>query len=258
MSVRTDIIQFFRTSKNLPPAQTDTNEIAIRGTRYGEAIVQNVITTKQALCDEGSYFVTTNPTPGTPIAYGAAPPQSFSDTTPFIQIINTATPGDQNARRVFVDYIKLIQIGGTVPASSTSVGAALKLDQGFRTPTAGTNTPYTPLCTNMDIATSQPVGKVIVPYGAVNTIPAASSAARLIGRAHLKGGPTLLLDEYNIVFGINDVPGTGGYLTTVAAYISRMPAFAIGPGQSATLHLWMPGAITNPFSYEFEIGHWER
>jgi hypothetical protein len=258
MSVRNDIVQWFRVMKGLPVSQPDTTEMPMRGTRYGEAIVQNVVSTKQSLADEGTYFVCTNPTPGTPIAYGAAPPQSFADTTPFIQIINTATPGDPNARRVFVDYMKFIQIGGPVPGSSTSVGAALKLDQGYRTPSSGTYTIQVPVCTNMDLATAQPCARVITPYGAVNTIPAASSAARLIGRAMLKGGPTLLLDEYSIAFGLNDVPGSGGYSTTVAAYTTRMPAFALGPGQSATLHMWMPAAITNPYSYEFEIGLWER
>ena len=79
-----------------------------------------------------------------------------------------------------------------------------------------------------------------------------------MGRAQLKGGPVLSLDEYAIAFGINDVPGTQGYLTTVASYTSRMPPIAIGPGQSLTLHLWAIAAATNAFSYEFELGHWER
>jgi hypothetical protein len=176
---------------------------------------------------------------------------------PFIQVLNTGNPGDPNAPLVYLDYIKLIQIG-TAPASTTHVQAALKLDNGFRVSTAGTPATNVPVAANMNLATAQPASRVITYSGAVATIPAASAAARLVGRAMLKGGPTLNLDEYNIAFGINDAPSDGGYLTTVATYTTRMPPVAIGPGQSATLYLWFINGVTNAFSYEFEMGLWER
>lgn len=242
-----------------PPAVAPQQSVPARGDLDGSAFVQNLVPTKQVLAAEGSYFVTTNPTPSTGIAYGSSGSQAtFSDTVPFLQIINTGNPGDPSAPVVYPDYIKLIQIGGTAPASTTSVNAVLRLDNGFRSATAGTPTTNLPVCANMNLATAAPAARIVTFSGAVATIPALSAAGRQVGRALLKGGPTLLLDEYAIAFGLNDPPTQGGYLTTVAAYTSRMPAFGIGPGQSATLHLFMAGAATNAFTYEFELAHWER
>jgi hypothetical protein len=69
----------------------------------------------------------------------------------------------------------------------------------------------------------------------------------------LKGGPTLVLDEYTINFGCDDVPGGGGYLTTVADYQTRMGGLVLGPQQWGVVFLWFPGGATNPFTFEFEV-----
>lgn len=246
-------------SRIKPQYTPNTQQVVLRGSPDGAQYVQSLVPTKQVLCDEGSYFVTTNPTPSTPIAYGSGGTQtSFSDTVPFLQVINTGNPGDPAAPVVFVDYLKLLQIGGTAPASTTSVNVVARLDNGFRASTAGTPTTNTPVNANMNLATPAPVARVVTYSGAVATIPALSAAGRQVGRALIKGGPTLLLDEYTIAHGMNDSPAGQGYLTTVSAYTSRMPPIGIGPGQSLTYHLFMAAAATNPFSYEFELGHWER
>lgn len=258
MGVVNDFLNWLTVSRAKPQYVPATNKVEARGSQDGSLYVLNRVPTKQILCDEGSYFVTTNPTPSTPIAYGAAGTQAtFADTVPFLQIINTGNPGDPEAPTVFIDYLKLIQIGGTAPATTTSLNMVARLDSGFRASTAGTPTTNVPVAPNMNLATAAPAARIITYSGAVATIPALSGAGRQVGRALLKGGPVLVLDEYSVVFGINDVPGTQGYLTTVAAYASRMPPIGIGPGQSLTLHLFMAGGATNPFSYEFELGHWE-
>jgi hypothetical protein len=241
-----------------PLPQVDTSQIPLRAGRYGDLYMQNVVPTKHVLAEEGTYFALTNPTPGTAIAYGSGGTQAtFSDTVPFMQILNTGNPGDPNAPIVFMDYLKLIE-NGTTPASATTLHAVARLDNGFRTATGGTPTTNVPVSVNMNLATAQPASRIITFAGAVATIPASSAAMRQVGRAQLKGGPPLNLDEFTISFGLNDTPSGGGYLTAVAAYQTRMPPVAIGPGQSLTIHLWMLSAITNPFSYEFELGLWER
>jgi hypothetical protein len=252
-----DVLNQIVASRVKPLIVPDTTPTKQRGARDGTAYVQALFS--KVLCEEGSYFSTTNPTPSTPIAYGSGGTQAtFSDTVPFMQIINTGNPGDPTCPIVFLDYLKLIQVGGTAPASTTAVHMAIKLDNGFRASTAGTPTTNTPNCTNMNIASVAPVARVVTYAGAVATIPAASAAARLVARAMLKGGPTLLLDENCVAFGLLDPPPGGGYLATVAQYTARAPAVAIGPGQSATIHLWFTSGITNPYSYEFELGHHER
>ena len=253
----TDVQVWGRVSRAKPQAIPETQEVPARTTRYGALVTESIVPTKHVLSDEGSYFMATNPTPGTAIAYGSAGTQaSFSDTVPFM-IIKNGDTSSAIGKRLYIDYLKLIQIGGTAPATTTSVNAALKIDSKNRDPTAGTLTSTIPQNMNADDATGS-VSQILVPAGAVATIPAASSAARLVGRALLKGGPTLLLDEYTIQFGGADHPPQGGYLTTVSSYVTRMGPLVIGPQENAVLYLWFPGGATNPFSFEFELGLWER
>ncbi len=247
-----------RTRRLRPPVQSDGDLITPRGLRDGTAAVQNLVPTKQALVEDGSYFVVTNPTPESVLAYGSAGTQAtYSDTVPFMQIINTGQKDNPAEPVIYPDYLKVIQIG-TAPATTTSVQFALKLDNAIRTATGGTPVIAVPVSPNMGLPVQKTAGRVVYFTGAVATIPAATTAARLVGRGQLKGGPTLNLDEYTIAFGVNDVAVGGGYLTTVSAYTSRTVPLGIGPGQSLTVHLWFPGGATNPFSYEFEFGYWER
>lgn len=247
---------FLLTQANLPAAIPDTTMAQQRGGKYGEASVLSIVPSKHVLADEGSYFVATNPTPGTKIDYGSAGTQaSFSDTVPFMVFQNTAVAG--SGIRMFLDYVRLLQIGGTAPATTTSVQIAAKIDSVLRTETAGALTGTTPLNANSG-SSRQPIGRVRVPNGAVATIPAATGAARLVGRAQLKGGPTLVLDEYNVGFGLVDTPPMGGYLTTVSSYWTRLAPVVLDPQTSCVLYLWLPGGATNPFSFEFETAWWER
>ena len=259
MANRQDTIGYGVALRNPPLQQLDGSDIRARLSRYGELGVPAVVSTKQGLVDEGSYYVCTNPVPSTVLAYGNAGSQaSFSDTVPFLQIVNFGNFGDSSAKRVFPDYLKVIQIGGTAPASTTSVQLAAVLDNQVRLSTSGTPAVHTPYNTNQDLGAAKSGAQVIVYTGAVAAIPVRSGSARLVGRAQLKGGPTLVLDEYSVTFGINDAQGAGGYLTTVAAYSARMPPIALGPNSSLTFHLWMPGAAPNAFSYEYELGYWVR
>lgn len=241
------------------PAPTTADGALIgnpRASRYLEQIVQPIVMTKHTLADEGSYFVATNPTPGTAIAYGAAGTQaSFSDTVPFFVIKNNASPG---GKRTYLDYLKLLE-NGTAPATTTAVQLAIKVDSANRFPTSAVSTfqAISPVNVNADDST-QPQTQLWVPNGAVATIPASSGSARLVARSQLKGGPTLNLDEYKISFGVVDVASDGGYLTTVASYSTRNSPIVLGPGEYAIIYLWFPGGATNPFSFEFELGFWER
>lgn len=258
MGVVQDLLAWGRMSRLKPQYGVPTNNERLRSTVSQDLCVRQYGQGDQALCDEGSLFTATNPTPGTPIAYGSAGTQaSFSDTVPFMQVLNTSA-NDANATIVFLRRLKLTQIGGTAPASTTSVSYVVRTDNGFRASTAGTPNTVTPTASNQNISSTKSVSSVVYYSGAVATIPALTAAGRQPVRGLLKGGPTLLLDEYNIAFGSPDSLVQGGYLTTVAQYTTRSAAVGIGPGQSATIYLYLPGAATNPFSYEFELELEER
>src|SRR5258708_1163179 len=89
-------------SRPKPQLQPNTQQMRAPGTQDGAQVVQSVVPTKQVLVDEGSYFVTTNPTPQSVLAYGSGGSQAaFSDTVPFMQLINTGVPGDSQAPVLF-------------------------------------------------------------------------------------------------------------------------------------------------------------
>jgi len=101
----------------------------VRGGRYGEQYVLPLIPTKHLLADEGSYFIATNPTPGTALAYNIQ--AAFSDTVPLFYVQNNDSKANPFGKRLYLDYIKLICT--TAPASSTGVRFALKTDPAIRT-----------------------------------------------------------------------------------------------------------------------------
>src|ERR1019366_772728 len=125
--------------RGLPIVSSENVDAPVRMGRYGDVSVLSAVPTKHILADEGSYFTITNPTPGAALAYGSAGTQaSFSDTVPFFILKNNASSSDPLAKRMYLDYIRLIQITGTAPATTTSVQMAIKLDNINCFPTAGT------------------------------------------------------------------------------------------------------------------------
>src|SRR5262249_19118303 len=85
------------------PVRPDGNidDTPVRGTRYGALFVESTVPTKHVLADEGSYMATTNPTPGTALAYQIQ--AAFSATAPFIYLFNKNGAG---GKRVYLDYLK--------------------------------------------------------------------------------------------------------------------------------------------------------
>src|ERR1700733_12455282 len=99
------ILHWALANRVLPaPAAGDNVNQPVRSSRYGELIAQLLQGSRLTmLADEGSYFVATNPTPGTAIA-GAAAPTAFSETVGLLSIFN----GNQvanNAKQIYLDFI---------------------------------------------------------------------------------------------------------------------------------------------------------
>lgn len=238
-------------SRARPQPKGDTIRGRLRLDRYRGIYTSPRMSGMQNLIDEGSYFIGANPTPGTGIAYGSAGTQAaFANTVPFMLFKNNAGP--TAGIRSFIRKIKLIQFGGTAPATTTSVQASVQIDKSNRFFTSATTTYQQITLFNPNGGDdTQPQTQLWVPNGAVATIPAPQSPV-VTGRCQLKGGPTLLLDEYTMLFGQADSPPQGGYLTTVGSYVHHMPGFALDPQQFGVVHLWFPGGATNPFTFEFE------
>ena len=248
--------------KTKPSYMQQNTRAAARGSPFGEQYVQSVIPTKHVLAEEGSYFVVTTPVPGTAITYGSAGSQAtFSDTVPFLQIANVGSASgselDHNPTpTIWLDYLKIISTA--VPATTTGLQAAIVLDNGARTATAGTPVIQPAKCSHMGLSLVPSVAAVTTFAGAVATIPASSQQSRIISRCQLQSGVITAGDEYTISAGVVDSVNSGTYGILVGTHMTRCPPFGIAAGQSATVHLWIPGATTSGFSYELEMGFWER
>src|SRR5438874_5122085 len=101
-------------SKPAPMADNFLGGAPSRAGRYGEAYNLDVNpTSKHTISDEGSYFVLTNPTPGTAVASAV---NASSDFTKSLFIFkNTAPVG---GLRCYLDYLKILPT--VAPASATS------------------------------------------------------------------------------------------------------------------------------------------
>jgi len=247
-------------SRPLPQYAPDQDDIPVRLGRYQEMYNLPLVNTSHNLSDEGSYFSVTNPTPGTGIAYGSAGTQaSFSATTGFMVWKNTAASGDPSAKRIYLHYVKVVQIGGTAPASNTSVQYAFVTDSGNRVPTANASF-FGPggliVPSNQDVST-QSVATFWTPNAGVPTVPAAISP-RLCGRGQMKGGARTLLDSCVWCFGALDNPGSSPSFAAAGKFCENLPPIILGPQEFGILYLWFPAGVTNPFTFEFEAGWWER
>ena len=233
-------------SETLPAATQDGGaEIPMtRSGRYREQFVNSPIQKHQILGMEGSYFVTTNATPGSAIAYAVT--AAFSDTVgAFLHLFNVAK-SSAGAKRICLDYIKLIV--GVVPASATAAHFAIKTDVVNRYASGATASPVPTQC-HTDLLGGSQIAQVRA--GAL-TLAAASNQSVVMARGALKNAIPVVGDEYVINFGSVDGGGS------ISGGQSRVPPIILGAGASMALYLWFPANATTAGQFEFEIGHWER
>jgi hypothetical protein len=236
-----------------PDANPEYTDEEIRLTKYGEAMVASVCPTSHVIADEGSFFTTSSPTPGTGLAFAIT--AAASDTAGnFLLIKNNDNVSDSpNNKRIYLSYIKLIC---TVAPVTASAGQFKMNCDGFLTAryTSG-GTVLTPQNLNMDLS-SPSVAQVYA--GALTTV-ALSNSARQVGRGVLRTVIPVVNDEYIFHFGSVDWEANQSLATATAIRESiPCPPIILGPQQSFTLGLWFPGNATTAGSFEVECGWWER
>ena len=224
---------------------------------YGETVAELITGKQHKLADEGSYFLTRSPTPGTGLATIAAP-TTFAATSPFLIVTNNNPVGGKN---IFLDYLKLIcTAAGT---GGTALNFATVLDAGSRYTSGGSGGagtqlasllagPYTP---NMQAAGQS--GALV--YAGALVAAAATAGARTLSNSRFRTAIPVVNDEYVINFG-GDSVALDGVLVSGTAIAQRTVPHApvvIAPGSSFLLHLWLPSQSAAS-SYEVDIGHVER
>ena len=216
---------------------------------HGNLEVQQHLQTTHPVAAAGQYFVATNPTVSTAVAYAVQ--ASFSETVPYI-ILRTKA-GYPQRKLIYLEYIKLIT--AVTPASSTSAQFAITIDNIDRLSTGGTD--ITPQNPNM----SAPRESACTLTVGTPTATANSGARRLIARGLLRSAIPVTGDTYMLNFG-NMEKSTGQVISGTSAIgaMYHCPPVVLEAGnqvQSCLLHLWFPSNVTTAATFEFEMGWWE-
>ena len=221
---------------------------AVRMTNRNELVTQSISKGRVGLADEGSYFICTNPTPGTGIASITA--ANGYDAAEALCIIKNGNAS--SGARIYLDYIKLSPtVAGT---NGTNVTYATHLDPvGTRYTSGGTL--YTPLSPNM---ASDATSGAVVHFGAVVTT-AAGTNVRKIGSGNLRTSIMVVGDEYVLDFGADGNAGASSLFegTLICKQVVRHAPIILGPGDEFILAV-NAASQSVAASFEFEIAFWER
>ncbi len=236
--------------RDLPSLLTDQAEEGFRLSQRGEQYVVPLGKPRVALADEGSYFVATNPTPGTGIS-SDADAADVTHTEAFLLLYNSNTAA--SGKRVYFDYLKLLVV--TPGTNGTTTRYFDTIDSINRYSSLGTA--ITPKNPNMDSSNTSGVTL----YAGDTVATAQSAQMRLVGHGALRTGVIAVAgDTYMFDFaGDRTVPvstlASAG--TAVCHTVVRHAPVVLGPGQSWCFSIY--GASQSVAgAYEFELAWWER
>jgi hypothetical protein len=256
-------------SRALPPPNPDSQslDVPISGTRYGEARMASYVRKAHLLADEGSYFITNNAQTG----ILSSPAVGFVATTPSLIIINNDSGSNPYPKRIYLDYIELLVTAAGVTATATQAKyLAAIIDATGRFSSGGTNLTSLIVSPNMDML---PASVAQVYFGALTATGASVSARVLAGQRLVRfpvtatTAPDLAGDTVRIEFGSVEPPasnqsGSAGVLQANGYYSTiKMPPVVLGPRMAFLLYLWQlvaGGTYTTATTYVPEVGWWER
>lgn len=237
--------------RTLPGPQVDNALQPFRTTRYMEPQVRAITGAKMdALADEGSYFVATNVTLGTPIT-GTAAPTAFSATVALLSLYNSLTASTSPSKRIYLDWLQLeVRAAGT---NGTFFQFAQSIDAGNRYGSGGTA--VTPVNPNMDSAAAS---IATLNVGAL-TATAASAGVRRVKHGQIRSVIKVIGDVYLFTFGQSSPALAGMVLegTAQAMIPIQCPQVVLGPNQTFLLHE-VAASQSVAATYEFSMGWWER
>lgn len=240
--------QFGRASEALPGKFVDNASVEQRMTGRGELINQPL--DRAQLAREGSYYITTNPTPATGIA-GITLATNFEAAEALCTIRNGNTAGD-NAKRLYMDYIKIqCTAAGT---NGTNVLYSMQRDSG-NTRWASGGTEYTPV--NLNPA-SDLVSLAGVHFGALVTDAATSDVIKL-SDGNLRTSIIVATDEFLFDFTGDKSAGSSALSegSLVATEVIWCPPCVLAPAEELKLDI-NAASQSGASSFTFEIGFYLR
>lgn len=239
------------TSRERPSLYTDGQPRTPRLGARAEAYALALLGSKLALlADEGSYFVATNPTPGTGVA-GKAAPTALADTAALMHVHNNETDL-LKGKRLYLDFLLLRPTAAGT--NGTNFNLTQKIDRGpTRYASGGSN--ITPVNPNMGSSETSPA---VVKVGDL-TLGAATSSARLVHHEQVRSVIKVIGDKYLLTFGNSSPPTIGMAMegTAQAAIHLACPPVVLGPGDQWCLHEWAASQSVAA-GYEFVLGFFAR
>jgi len=227
------------------PGTTEDGSLAYsRHSRHGEQVVQPIGGDRYPLCDEGSYFVATNATPGTAIA-GIAAANGYDDTEALLYLRNTHA-----SKHLYLDYLRL----NTVVAGANGSNFSYAVDVATGLTYASGGTAITPVDTNRETNNTAPVTCY---FGAVVTTT--GTTEKIMSHGLLRTVLKVIGDQYLLTFGDGPIaPATTIMEATAQASVQRScPPIIVPPGHSLCVREFA-ASQDGAAQYEFELGFWAR
>lgn len=213
--------------------------------------------TDTAAADEGSYYVVTNPTPGTVIATttsvvddAATASATHAQNVPIMHLKNGWGVSDTtNAKTLYPKYLRMML--SQVPTSATTWRFAIRIGTAARYTSGGSVLSL--VNTNTNSANQSPS---ICYFGAVVT--ALDPANKLVANGTVGSVIPVTLDTWTFTWGDATQPSNflNGSASAKNVTIALAP-MAIGPGGYMQFEMWGASNAAAP-SWEFEMGVVER
>jgi len=221
----------------------------------GSSKVGNLWNSDHALADEGSYFVVTNPTPGTVITTttsvvddAATASATHAQFSPWFNIQNGWGNAGSNAKSTYLKYLRIMLV--QVPTSATTWRFAVRTSTLAR---VITGTQHTPVNVNGGSSVASPS---VVYTGVVTQNLDASN--HLVANGTVGSVIPVTLDQWTFTFG--DVSMPTNFLNGAAAAKNvTIPCapIACGPGGCISFEMWGASNAAAP-TFEYELGFVER
>lgn len=213
-----------------------------------------LLSQRQMLAANGSYFNVTNPTSGTAIVWATL--TAFSATANGLFVVQNT-----GVKTLYFDYLWLKQTA-TAPTGTLSLNFEVFNETGLVTGTGNVAT-RTPVGLNTGL--TQATGAIVQSFAAgAITIPAAASGAtrRLQAIGSIATGVTVAHDTFRVDFGA-DGPGaprtglTAARATDPAELVTSMPPIVVAPNTTSWINAWWVTQATNVPSLEFSLTYIE-
>jgi hypothetical protein len=236
------------THRDRPGKQTNAVNNILRSSQRGELGVMPFGKGAYGLADEGSYFMATNPTPGTGID-GIAAADGYDATEALLTVYNAASTSTDT--RIYLDYLRLYST--LAPTSATDIAWVHEIDTAQRYSSGGSAITEV----NVNGASTQTSSATIY-FGAITA--AAATANRLLGGGILRTVISVVGDIYTFDYGAANKASLCGAVmegTTVASLTIPCCPVVLGPANTYVFQLNGTSQAAKQ-NHEFELGFWER